>query len=122
MAKLKVHAGDIPTTANSITVSFSAMTISDPMGGGFFGKSYTFTSNDIESVELATEESAVRLGGAAGWGTVGAIALGPVGLLAGLVLGGKGKDITFIVLFKDGRKMLATTDSKTYTKIQALAF
>jgi len=43
-------------------------------------------------------------------------------MLAGLLLGGKGKDVTFILQLKDGKKMLATTDAKTFTKIQALAF
>lgn len=52
----------------------------------------------------------------------GAALLGPVGLLAGLLLGGKGTDVTFIAQFKDGRKMLATTDAKAFTKLQALVF
>lgn len=63
-----------------------------------------------------------RLGGTVGWGVAGAALLGPIGLLAGLLLGGKGKDVTFILKLKDGRKMLATTDSKTFTKIAAMAF
>jgi len=43
-------------------------------------------------------------------------------MLAGLLLGGKGKEITFVAVLKDGKKMLATADSKTFTKLQALAF
>ena len=122
MAKLKIHAGDISSTANSISTFLGSVSIYDSLGGGLLGKTYTFDKNQIEAIELASEESAVRLGGAAGWGAVGALALGPVGLLAGLVLGGKGKDVTFIMLLKDGRKMLATTDSKTYTKLKAVVF
>jgi len=30
--------------------------------------------------------------------------------------------VTFIAKFKDGRKLLATTDSKTFTKLRALVF
>lgn len=78
--------------------------------------------SDLESVDLATEDSVKRVGGTVGWGAAGAIALGPVGLLAGLLLGGRGKDVTFVAKFKDGRKILATTDSKTYTKIAAAVF
>ena len=78
--------------------------------------------NRLAVVEVASEESVKRIGGAAGWGAVGALALGPVGLLAGVILGGRSKDVTFIATFKDGRKMLATTDSKTFTKLQALVF
>ena len=76
----------------------------------------------FSSVELASEENVKKMGGTMGWGAVGALALGPVGLLAGLVLGGKSKDVTFIAIHKDGRKFMATTDSKTYTKIQAALF
>jgi len=48
---------------------------------------------------------------------VGALALGPVGLLAGVILGGNKKEVTFVARLKDGRKFLATVDSKTYAKI-----
>ena len=44
--------------------------------------------------------------------------LGPVGLL----LGGKKKEVTFIARFKDGRKMLATTDNKTFVSLKAQVF
>ena len=63
-----------------------------------------------------------KIGGTVGWGAVGAIALGPVGLLAGLLLGGKKKEVTFVARFKDGRKLLATTDNGTFTKIKAAIF
>ncbi|MGI2002125.1 hypothetical protein [Shewanella frigidimarina] len=54
---------------------------------------------------------------------MGALALGPAGLLAGLLLGGgKSKDVTFVAKFKDGRKFLGTTDNKTFTKLQAAVF
>jgi len=78
--------------------------------------------NQLASIEIASEESVKRIGGAAGWGAIGALVLGPVGLLAGMLLGGRGKDVTFIATFKDGRKLLATTDSKTFVKLQALVF
>ena len=71
---------------------------------------------------MATEDNVKRLGGTVGWGVVGATLLGPVGLLAGLLLGGKGKDVTFIMKLKDGRKLLGTVDGKTYTKLNALIF
>lgn len=76
----------------------------------------------LESVETASEESVKKIGGTVGWGIAGGAFLGPVGLLAGLLLGGKKKKTTFVAKFKDGRKLLATTDAKTYTKIQAAVF
>lgn len=77
---------------------------------------------ELASIELATEETVTGLGGAVGWGLVGGALLGPVGLLAGLLRGGQKRQITFIAQFKDGRKMLATTDRETFAKLQAAAF
>ena len=84
------------------------------------GKAEAFESSQIKEITVASEESVKRLGGTVGWGVAGAVLLGPVGLLAGLFLGGKGKETSFIIAFNDGRKMLATTDSKTYTSLLGL--
>jgi len=78
--------------------------------------------SELASVEAATEETARDIVGTIGWGAAGAVILGPVGLLAGLLLGGKKKEITFIARFKDGRKLLATADSSTYTRLLAAVF
>lgn len=104
-------------------------------GGGFFNSGgFTLRTKkhdsieetipiiNIEIVDIATEENVKRLGGTVGWGVAGAILLGPVGLLAGLLLGGKEKEITFVVKFKDGRKLLASGDNATFTQIQSLVF
>jgi len=77
---------------------------------------------DVEEVQLATEESVKRLGGTVGWGLVGGIALGPIGLLAGLLAGGRGKDVTFVCRLRDGRKFMATAPSKVYTQVSAATF
>lgn len=124
MANINIHAGDFTKGKGTISASTMAFSFTSAWapGDGFLGKSNSFTKQDVEEVSVATEENVKRLGGTVGWGAVGAIALGPVGLLAGLLLGGKGKDVTFIIKFKDGRKMLATTDSKTFTKLAAMAF
>lgn len=84
--------------------------------GRFFRESISVA--EVIKLEIATEESVVSLGGAAGWGVAGGVLLGPVGLLAGLLLGGKGKDITFICAFKDGRKFLGKTSEKTFNELK----
>lgn len=118
MATIKIHAGDFP--AGKAETTFSVIGMPWKSGDGLTGESIHF--NAIESLELASEDSVKRIGGTLGWGAAGALILGPVGLLAGLLAGGRGKDVTFVCKFKDGRKMLATTDSKTYTKMQAAIF
>jgi hypothetical protein len=76
-------------------------------------------ASDLRTVEIATEDNVRRASGTAGWAAAGALALGPVGLLGGLLIGGRGKDITFVAEFRDGRKLLATVDAGTYKKILA---
>ena len=77
---------------------------------------------DLAELEVASEESTKKMMGAIGWGLVGDLALGPLGLLAGVLSGGKQTNVKFIGSFKDGRRMLATTDSKTFTAMQAALF
>ncbi|MCU4419599.1 MAG: hypothetical protein DI542_17305 [Acinetobacter johnsonii] len=124
MANIQIHAGDFSKGKGTISANDMVFVMSTAWqaGDGFLGKSHTITRSEVEEVSLATEENVKRLGGTVGWGVAGAALLGPIGLLAGLLLGGKGKDVTFILKLKDGRKMLATTDSKTFTKIAAMAF
>lgn len=76
----------------------------------------------IEELEVASEENVKKLGGTVGWGIAGAALLGPVGLLAGLLAGGKGKSITFVCKLKDGRKFMASAPSKVYTQMSATTF
>ncbi|MFZ5933466.1 hypothetical protein BGP84_25915 [Pseudomonas putida] len=71
----------------------------------------------IADLRLASLESSRSLGTALGWGVAGALVAGPVGLLAGLWLGGKEEEATFLATFKDGRKLMAITDGKTWSKI-----
>lgn len=117
MAKIKVHAGDFLKGDGQL--SFGSL-ILKTKEHSFIGETIPVTN--LEAVEIATEESVKKLGGTIGWGTVGWLLLGPVGLLAGLLAGGRKKEVTFVAKFKDGRKLLASTDSKTYTKLQAAVF
>ena len=114
---IKVHAGDFSKGEGVYSgVSLLLPTKENPKS------KETIHESELQEIDVASEETVKRVGGALGWGAVGAIALGPVGLLAGLLLGGKGKDVTFVAKFKDGRKLLATTDSKTFTKLKAVVF
>jgi hypothetical protein len=77
---------------------------------------------ELESVQLVNEQNADDVVGALGLAVAGAALLGPVGLLAGLLRGGQKKQVVFVAKFKDGRKLLASMDSKSFLKVQALAF
>jgi hypothetical protein len=119
MAVIKVLAGDfLPGNADYSWGSITLLT----EGKGFFADSHNISINELESIDIATEDSVKKLGGTVGWGVAGAALLGPAGLLAGLLLGGKKKEVTFVAKFNDGRKFMGTSDSKTYAKLLAAAF
>lgn len=116
LGSMKVHAGDFKDAKSA---NFGAGTFI--FATGIF-KSEKLPASEIAELEVASEESMKRMGGAIGWGIVGGLALGGIGALAGVLAGGRSKEVTFICKFKDGRKLLATTDSKTFTEIQSACF
>ena len=77
---------------------------------------------EIETLEIATDENLKKMGGAIGWGIVGGLALGGIGAIAGLLAGGRSKEVTFVCKFKDGRKFLGKADLKVFTEIQSSCF
>ncbi|MDD4329644.1 MAG: hypothetical protein PHD79_06800 [Aliarcobacter sp.] len=117
MAKIKVLAGDFIKTDGEYSWGSLILKTEEH---SWFGE--TIPLSQLDTVDIATEENVKKIGGTVGWGAAGAIILGPVGLLAGLLLGGKKKEVTFVAKFKDGRKLMAQTDSKTFIKIQAAVF
>lgn len=117
MAKIKVHAGDFSTTGASFMVNTFEFLEPDKVWSKI-----KYHVSDLEELEEASEESVKRVGGTVGWGAVGGALLGPVGLLAGLLAGGRGKDVTFVARFKDGRKVLGTVNHKAFVKMKAGLF
>lgn len=75
----------------------------------------------IDEITEITEDNAVNFKGAAGWGIVGGLLTGGVGLLAGAILGGRGKTKTFAVRFKGGSQFLCRGKSKDYAKLLGAA-
>jgi hypothetical protein len=113
----KVHAGDF---VNGDGHQYIAGNLYLKVPGKFFREEIPVTQ--IAEIDVASEESVKRLEGTVGWGIVGGALLGPIGLLAGLIAGGKGKDVTFVCKFKDGRKFMGTAPSSVYTQIRAALF
>ncbi len=109
---------------NSFVMMLPSQGLLSGLAAGLFGKKNTerIPASEIEELETASEENVKRIRGTVGWGVAGAALLGPVGLLAGLLLGGKGKEVVIVCKLKDGRKFLAVVDLGTYQKIQAAMF
>lgn len=123
---IKVYAGDFSKgdTAQLVGVPVlgqaCSLVVNKNRTFGTGGEEISIT--EIDGLEIATEESTRKFLGTFLGGAVGGIFLGPLGLLAGLLVGGTGKRVTFILRLKDGRKLLGSTDSKTYTKLSAAIF
>lgn len=117
---LKILSGDFSEKGCLVS---SLGTFSIIESNGFLSKkTETILNNNIERVELMTEEKAKSFLGAAGLGIAGAIVLGLLGAVAGLLAGGNKKEICFACYLKDGKKFMAVADAKTYQKLAALAF
>jgi hypothetical protein len=80
-----------------------------------------YINNKVSSVELITEEKRKDLLKSAAWGVIGAVALGPVGALAGVLAGGNKQSTCFTCVLNDGRKFMAVSDTGTYQRFVALS-
>jgi len=76
-------------------------------------------ATELAKIDVKTEESAKNIAQTLGWGAAGML-LGPLGMLAGLTLGGNRKNICALCELKDERKFLAVMDSKIYQQLMAL--
>lgn len=118
MGTIKLHAGSFGVGAGYY--GGGSLTLPRPDLG--FGRTESVAMPMIKTVEIASEESVKRLGGTVGWGIAGGVLLGPVGLLAGLLMGGNRKQITFVAEFHDHRRFLGTADVATYNNLLAATF
>ena len=73
----------------------------------------------IQTISIESENDSKDWFDACGLAAVGSLVLGPIGLLAGLLMGGRKKKICFVATFNDDRKILGTTDSEIYKKIRS---
>ena len=96
MSHFKIMGGDLPKTTALITV-FGALQLSAPRPGFTLRTDTYDLKNNIALIEQITEDNKNKVLSKAGWSTLGAIALGPVGLLAGLLMGGRTKYICMAV-------------------------
>ncbi len=116
---MKVIGGGLPNGAEINSSLFGSYTLSIPEG---FFKSRKVSLNDhLVAVEHITEENKYSILGKAGWGTLGAIALGPVGLLAGIVLGGNSKELCCACKLDTGEEFLVSCETEECQKLKSLA-
>ena len=121
MATCKVLGGDIPNYAkyNSMLNIHQFTWLPKGTFNPFKSASLQLDNNIIDLEEI-TEENKHKILAKAGWSTLGAIALGPVGLLAGLFMGGKKKMICAAIKCKSGESILVECENKVYQELYAI--
>jgi hypothetical protein len=120
MLKFKALAGDFRKDGNHqfLAAKNSFYLQKD----GWWPRFESVELSELEEIVLASEENVKKLWGSAAMGIAGAALLGPIGLLAGVLAGGNKKEVVFICKFKDGRKLMAKSKSKTFQAIQQALF
>ena len=81
----------------------------------------TINKSIVSSYEIVDEQSQKSASSAIGRGALGAVILGPIGLLAGLSAKSKGVH-TLILHYTDGEKSLIEVNDKTYKNIMKMLF
>ena len=114
----KVIAGDYQNWTAQLDWS-GGISIVKP---SLFGKEkIKLDKSTIAEYELVTEETMKSGTSAVARGAVGAVLLGPVGLLAGLSAKNKGV-YNVAIMFKDGRKSLLEIDDLLYKELMKRLF
>ena len=119
---LKVLAGDWKAGPVGISTTFTGSKMKRlflPKGWFRYDR---IKPKHIASVEIVTQENQTSIVGKLGWGVGGALTLGPVGLLAG-VLGGGNKNVMIVAMkLHDGRSALISGPSKEVQLLLAAGF
>lgn len=73
--------------------------------------------DQVEKFQELSQDNAKSALGTIGWGAAGAVALGGLGLLAGVLCGGNKKKVGFVLKFTDGKVVICQGSRKEVTEI-----
>lgn len=90
-----------------------------PKGQTSFGAE--IPAAEISGATVVTEDNRHRLGRTVGTAAVGALLIGPIGLLGGALFGKKNL-VTFVLELTDGREILARADMRSYEQVLKYAY
>ena len=92
---------------------------------GYTDKSGKFrvirVDKDLEVWERITEENKFKFGPSMGWGFLGAVILGPIGAIAGILLKGRTKQCTVACVFTESRRCAIEMSPEEFTTFQFAA-
>ena len=113
MAKIVIKGGDWPKGTGYMQFGVIAL----PKGDAWKDSFDRLPLKAIKSIERTKRKRVKRATGTAGWAVAGAVLAGPAGAVVGLMLGGQDKDVTFELVFNDGRRLIGTTTEKAFDKM-----
>lgn len=117
---LQVHAGDWKPGPAGVGKTMGGRLKRLVMSKGMF-RHERIKPNQIETVEIVTQGNETSVLGKVAWGAAGAVTLGGLGLLAGVIGGGNKSVMTVILRLKDGRSALISGKSKEIHLLMAAA-
>jgi hypothetical protein len=92
---------------------------------GLFRADVFVLERDVLAAEPVTQETIEKFSSGVAMGLAGGMLLGPAGLLGGVLLGRrttKKNKITFACVFRNGERILAIADTRTWEAFHAAAF
>ncbi|NQT14222.1 MAG: hypothetical protein HQ582_15815 [Planctomycetes bacterium] len=77
-------------------------------------------SGQLDNIEKLDEKKRKEIKRTAGWAAAGLVTLGPLGMVAGLFMGGNTKDISIIAELKDGYAFMGVTTPEGYMLLRGI--
>lgn len=112
MAKMKILAGDfLQGNGEYHGAVLSIESALYPWPG------VTISTSMIRSIEIVGKEENKDISSALLQGAAGSLVMGPLGAVAGFMLGNEYKEVTFLATLKDGRRFLATLDETAFSRL-----
>lgn len=116
MAQLTIHGGDFGKhTAHICYCLFKGRCIR--IGRGLFRKPvFIRLKHEVASVQIIDAAQFKDGGGGIVGALIGRVLLGGAGMVAGAILGGNRRKISFICFLHNGRRFVATTDRRIFDR------
>lgn len=117
----RIISSDYPSDAKLVdTGQFLFVEFRDPDATFFSLSSRKRVSvqREVKSAELITQENKSSVGSKLGWGAAGAVLLGPLGAVAGVLIGGNQTEVCFAAEMQDGKRLVATCSIGAWQSIQ----
>ena len=114
MPAIKIHGGDFGRARASVCLSICQGRLLSISRGLFRGRFRFVMSREVASVQIVDASNYKSTGGAANAAVTGAVLLGGAGGLAGLMLGGNKREVSFVCMLRDGRQFVATVDRRVF--------